>query len=115
MSSIVTTSAPTSLDLLKKKGATGAADKPSKTDDSGGRDPKIWEVAKKFETAFISEMLKQAKVGETSGSFSGGYGASTYQSFLVDAYAKAATDQTSFGLAETLYTQLRAKVKPNDA
>ncbi len=87
-----------------------SAAKPGAAPGAPARDPELWATAKKFETVFVAEMLKQAKIGDVSGGFAGGYGADAYRSFLVDAYAEAATSQQSFGLAETLYAQLRAKV-----
>lgn len=79
------------------------------------RDPRLWAKAKEFEAVFLSEMFKQAKIGAVDGPFSGGYGAETYRSFLVDAYADAASAQRSFGLAEALYTQMRALASDGDA
>jgi flagellar protein FlgJ len=84
-------------------------EKPSKATDVK-HNPALWETAQKFETVFVAQMLKQAKIGEHAGAFSGGYAADTYRSFLVDEYAKAATQSQSFGLAEALYKQMSEKV-----
>lgn len=73
-------------------------------------DAELRETATKFEAAFLAEMLKAAKIGETKGPFSGGYGAETFRSFLVREYADALAEKNTFGLAEKIYSQLKQKV-----
>ncbi len=68
------------------------------------------EAAESFEMMFIAEMLKAAKVGETDGPFTGGFGEEAFRSFLVREYADAVAEQGGFGLAEQIYRELQQKV-----
>lgn len=85
----------------------------AKTPQAGAQanaeDPALREAARQFEQVFIAQMLKQAKLGETSGSFTGGYGEDAFRSFMVDEYAEALTQSQSFGLADKIYAQLKEK------
>lgn len=72
-------------------------------------DAALREAAREFEQVFIAQMLKQAKLGETQGAFSGGYGEEAFRSFLVDEYAEALTRAESFGLADKIYNELKEK------
>lgn len=74
------------------------------------RDEDLWTAAKRFEAAFLAEMLKTAGVVAEKGAFAGGYGADAYRSFLADAYAESAVETSSFGLADALYRQMSEKV-----
>lgn len=76
------------------------------TDD----DAELRAAAAAFEQVFISEMLKNANVGEIEGPFTGGFGEEAFRSFQIDEYAAAIVDQGSFGLAEQIYAQLKNKV-----
>lgn len=77
---------------------------------ASGSDDALRETAKQFEVMFIAEMLKSAKVGEAKGPFTGGHGEEAFRSFLVREYAQSVSDQGSFGLADTIYRQLKEKV-----
>lgn len=77
---------------------------------TGPEATRLWTAARDFETAYVAEMLKFARIGEEQGAFSGGYGAAAYRSFMVDAYADAMTEQHAFGLAEAVYATLRDRV-----
>lgn len=72
-------------------------------------DPALREAARQFEQVFIAQMLKQAKLGENNGPFSGGYGEDAFKSFMIDEYAEAMTRAQSFGLADKIYSQLKEK------
>ena len=61
-----------------------------------------WTIAKKLETAFLSEMLKAT---ETTGDT--GAGSSEFGSFLRHARAEAITAGNGIGLAESLYRALQ--------
>ena len=74
-------------------------------------DKALRDAARQFEQVFIAQMLKQAKVGETNGSFSGGYGEDAFKSFMIDEYAEALSTAGSFGLAEKIYNQLKEKAQ----
>ncbi len=63
-------------------------------------------AAEKLEAAFLSEMLKAAKLGETPEEFGGGIGEDQFASFLRDAQAQAMVDAGGIGLAESLFQSL---------
>lgn len=73
-------------------------------------DKALRDVARQFEAAFLAEMLKAAKIGETGGEFTGGFGEETFRSFMTREYANALSEQNAFGLAEKVYTELKRKV-----
>lgn len=73
-------------------------------------DAQLREAAKQFEIMFAAEMLKAAKVGETHGPFSGGYGEEAFRSFLVREYATSIAEQGTLGLATQIYQELKEKV-----
>lgn len=72
-------------------------------------DAALREAAREFEQVFIAQMLKQAKLGEAGGAFTGGYGEDAFKSFMIDEYAEALTRAESFGLADKIYAQLKEK------
>lgn len=96
--------------LLADRAASAQTDAASA---SNAQDDALRAVAKEFETMFIAEMLKAAKVGETKGPFTGGHGEEAFRSFLVREYAGAISDQGGFGLADQLYQELKEKVAAN--
>lgn len=69
--------------------------------------PDAWEAAKKLEASFLSEMLKNAGLGETESTFGGGVGESQFSSFLRDAQAQSMVDAGGIGLAEVFYHALK--------
>ena len=52
------------------------------------KDQKLMQAAQSLEASFLSEMLKAAKLGETSSKFGGGIGEDQLQSFLRNERAK---------------------------
>ena len=64
------------------------------------------DLAKELEAAFLSEMLKAAKLGETPQEFGGGIGEDQFASFMRDAQARAMVDAGGIGLAEQLFKSL---------
>lgn len=64
------------------------------------------QAAKELEAAFLSEMLKAAKLGETPEQFGGGIGEDQFASFMRDAQAKAMVEAGGIGLAEQLFKSL---------
>ncbi|MEM9705450.1 MAG: rod-binding protein [Pseudomonadota bacterium] len=70
------------------------------------RDRELMETAKEFESVFIAEMLKHSGLTEAIAS-DGGAGGDAFSSFLVQEYAQALSEQGGFGLAETIYRQLK--------
>ncbi|MEL7343525.1 MAG: rod-binding protein [Pseudomonadota bacterium] len=72
-------------------------------------DRPLKEAAKKLEASFLAEMLKSAGFGEARETFGGGPGEEQFASFLRTAQAEAWVDQGGIGLAEALFTSLKAR------
>lgn len=68
----------------------------------------LYQAAQKLETAFVSQMLKSAGLGETQGTYSGGAGEEQFSSFLRDEQAKTIVRNGGIGLTEPLYASLKA-------
>lgn len=89
-------------------GPSGAA--PAETTLSQEREAALREAAQNLEASFISEMLKQAKFGEARGAFGGGAGEEQFASFLRTEHAEAIARQGGFGLAESIFNALVARI-----
>lgn len=72
---------------------------------------KLREVAKEFESVFLTEMLKHTGVGKARESFGGGVGEEGFASLLTQEYASMIADSGSFGLADQIYSALLKKSK----
>ena len=70
------------------------------------KDQKLMQAAQSLEASFLSEMLKAAKLGETSSTFGGGIGEDQLESFLRNERAKMIAEHQSIGLAEQIYNAL---------
>ncbi|MFK7867943.1 MAG: rod-binding protein [Roseobacter sp.] len=70
-------------------------------------DQALLKVAQKLEASFLSEMLKAAGLGKTSGPFNGGAGEDQFASFLVDEQAKQIVQTGGLGLAESIFDSLK--------
>lgn len=70
-------------------------------------DQALMKVAQKLEASFLSEMLKSAGLGKTSGPFNGGTGEDQFASFLVDEQAKQIVQTGGLGLAESIFDSLK--------
>jgi len=64
------------------------------------------ESARAIETAFVEEMLKQARLNEAPETFSGGAGEEQFSSFLTHEMAGRLTARQGLGLAEQVFAQL---------
>lgn len=69
----------------------------------------LFAKARELETAFLSEMLGHAGLGETQGSFGGGIGEAQFSSFLRQEQAKAMVDAGGIGLAEMIFRSLKER------
>ncbi len=67
------------------------------------------ELAVKFETAFLTEMLRHSGLGEMPESFNGGAGEARYSGFLIEAYAAEISKTGQIGLADQIYRDLVAR------
>ena len=76
-------------------------------------DAKARQVAKDLEAAFVSQMLKSAGVGASTGPFSGGSGEDQFASFLRDAQAREMVKAGGIGLAESIFAAM--KVTDNES
>ncbi len=73
------------------------------------RDQALRETAVKLEAAFLSEMLKDAGLGEARDVFGGGAGEEQFASFLRDEQARAMTAQGGVGLAQSIFEALQRR------
>ncbi|MEM9434348.1 MAG: rod-binding protein [Pseudomonadota bacterium] len=69
------------------------------------------QASKDLEAAFIAEMLKSAKFGESRESFGGGIGEEQFSSFLRDNYAQEMANAGGFGLAEHIFNSLKVRAE----
>lgn len=69
--------------------------------------PKLKEIAQKFEATFIAEILKNSGLGETPTHFGGGAGEDQFGSFLRLEYANQVTKAGGIGLAQAFYDQMK--------
>lgn len=81
-------------------------------DFSGATDEELMNVCKQFESYFVEQVLKQAMdtfAKETIQSDSGAMSTlkSYYKDSLVTEYASKMTEKSNFGLANTLYEQMK--------
>ena len=72
---------------------------------------RLLSAAKEFETAFVTEMLSAAGLGEMRDSFNGGAGEAAFSGFLIREYADKITETGRFGIADRVYAQLLDKAK----
>lgn len=76
------------------------------------RDGRIREQAKKFEAAFIAEMLKHSGMSDALNN-GGGFGGDAFSSIMLEQYADKIIENGGFGLAEHTYEQLRERESSN--
>lgn len=67
------------------------------------RQKALMTQARALEAAFLTEMLGQAGLGQSSESFGGGIGEQQFASFLRDEQAKLMVGKGGIGLAEKLF------------
>ncbi|MBY0421779.1 MAG: rod-binding protein [Parvularculaceae bacterium] len=77
-------------------------------------DAKIRKAAKDFEATFIAQMLTYAGFGK-SVSADAGFGGEAFSSLLIEQYARQVADRGGFGLAESIYQQLKAQEQGHDS
>lgn len=75
---------------------------PSPTTQTALRQAAMKQAADALETAFLSEMLKGAGLGESPGAFGGGTGEGQFASLLRDEQARMMQQAGGIGLAEQL-------------
>lgn len=71
-----------------------------------GRSAELMRKAEALETAFLSQMLDHASLGQTSESFGGGIGEAQFASFLRDEQAGLMVRRGGIGLAEQIFKVL---------
>lgn len=65
------------------------------------------EVARQFESVFISELLEQMSIGiKTDGAFGGGPSEGIYRSFLNGAIADQVSKNGGIGIADAVYREI---------
>ncbi len=69
--------------------------------------PRMRATAERFETSFLSQMLKPMFEGlDTDGLFGGGEAEGTWRSFLIDAMADQTVRAGGIGLADTVVAEM---------
>ena len=71
--------------------------------------------AKELEASFLAEMLAQAGLGESDGSFSGGAGEDQFASFLRQEQARLMVEGGGIGLAELIFNSMAKAEHDRDA
>lgn len=66
-------------------------------------------AAKRFETAFLAEMLKHTGINKTSEVTGGGAGEDAFSSFLTEEYARMISDRGGIGIAEQIFNAIQTK------
>ena len=83
----------------------------SSKDYSNASDEELMEVCKEFESYFVEQILKQATEAFTDGDETSSGSMSTLQSYykdnLIKEYSGKITENQDFGLAKTLYEQMK--------
>lgn len=86
-------------------------------DFSGASDEELMDVCKQFESYFVEQVLKQAMNTFTEGDQYSSGSMSTLTSYfkdnLMQEYAGKITEQQNFGLAQTLYEQMKRNYSPS--
>ncbi|MBF9050998.1 hypothetical protein GTA62_09805 [Roseobacter sp. HKCCD9010] len=77
------------------------------------QEEQLRQAAQDLEASFLSEMLKQARFGETRGAFGGGAGEEQFSSFLRMEHARHMAAAGGVGLAENLFRSLVARAHEN--
>lgn len=77
------------------------------TDYSTATEDELMEVCKDFEAYFVEQMIKamQSTLDEESDPLSGTY--SYFKDMQTQQYAEMMTEQTDFGIAQSLYEQMK--------
>ena len=73
------------------------------------QDAALFDLAKKFEATFLTEMLRHTGLGKSPEGFDGGAGEARFSGFLVEAYAEQLSDSGQIGLADQIYSDLVAR------
>lgn len=83
---------------------TGPTARPSVPQD---KDAALRRAAQDIEAGFLSEMLKNAGMGDAGDSFGGGIGEEQFASFLRDEQARAIAAKGGVGLAEQIFLSMK--------
>lgn len=67
----------------------------------------LWAKAQALESAFLSEMLGHAGVGQSRDAFGGGMGEEQFSSFLREKQADAMVQAGGIGLAQSIFEALK--------
>jgi len=69
----------------------------------------VREAAEEFEAVFLNTMLQNMFTGlNEGGTWGGGEGSDTWQSFLIDEYARSISESGGIGLADSVERELLA-------
>ncbi len=73
---------------------------------TAARDAVLRQTAKEFESAFVAQTLLASGLARAL-SANAGFGGEAYTSFLIEKYAQGLSEKGDFGLAESVYNQLK--------
>ncbi|WP_142848914.1 rod-binding protein [Telmatospirillum sp. J64-1] len=74
---------------------------------AGKTSDEVREVAEKFESVFLSQMMQHMMTDiETDGLFGGGHGEKMFRSLLVEEYATSTAKRGGVGIADAVYREL---------
>lgn len=100
------------MDVVAAKSSESVAATPRQPSDA--RDEKLRAVARDFEATFIAQMLNYAGFGKSVTS-DAGFGGEAFSSLLVEQYARQIADRGGFGLADSIYQQLKQREGAHDS
>ncbi|MCX8508109.1 MAG: rod-binding protein [Rhodobacteraceae bacterium] len=75
----------------------------------GHSDPGLWQAAQDLEASFLAEMLKPMGADSVRTSFGGGAGEEQFSTFLQQEQARGMVRAGGIGLAESIFTALKAR------
>lgn len=84
---------------------SGRADFPSQSDVSQSAE-EMRQLAKDFEKAFVSEMLRHSGLGEMPSTFNGGPGEAAFSGMIADHYAEEIARTGGLGLSDHIFRVL---------
>ncbi len=95
------------LNQAKESQSASALEKSLSKDYSTATEEELMEVCKDFESYFVEQLVKamQSTLDEEEDPLSGAY--SYFKDMQTQEYAKMMTEQNDFGIAQTLYEQMR--------
>jgi flagellar protein FlgJ len=107
LSSISSLSVSDYLTQAQSSQSTSALEQTLSQDYSNATDEELMDVCKDFESYFVEQLIKsmESTLDEDSDPLSGSY--SYFKDMQTQEYAELMTEQNDFGIAQTLYEQMK--------